>query len=205
MRPELGNLMMRILSMVAVESPPSFTVNNALLGRLCMILCAIYLRSPAGGLSGMLEQMLLFGESGNSSSSSSSSGVRVCLEVLKTITDEIDNADLSRPCKIELYDELAKERARVVSLVNTVLSHACETISTSNDNSIVSEFTLRGKLSLEVLKNWINLSPSIALGEFNEYGAHDLLAKLYQLISGSHGAVLAIHSANAIEALLEVC
>lgn len=200
MRPEMGNMMLRILSTI-VQSPNfSNGINNALLGRLCMVLCAVSIRSPIGGVSSVVEQILVFGEAGNTI------GVRVCLEILKTFTDEIDNADISRHCKIELYDELVKERPRVIDLIHMVLSHAYDNILVTSNENERCDYLLKGKLSLETLRNWIHLTPNISLGQFNEYGTntHDLLARLYQLISGNLGADLAVHSANALEALLEV-
>lgn len=204
MRSELLNMIMNIL--ITIIQSNSLNINNALLGRLCMILCAISIRSPIGGVSSIVEQILVFGEqdlnSLNNTQTNNTSGIRICLEILKTFTEEIDNGDIGRECKIELYSELVKERARVFNLIHLVLSHSCESVKTNS--SPLDVFQYRGKLSLEVLRNWIVLTPSISLGEFNEYGAHDLLAKLYSLLDGSLEMEFTIYSAKVIEALLEV-
>lgn len=191
---------MNVLSSIASSAAPT-NISNALLSRLCMILCAVSIRSPIGGAASLVEQILTFGESGEIN------GIRVCLEVLKSFTEEIDNGDLSRVNKIELCNELVQERVRVMNLLQLILSSSCEKIVELQREDVnqrdFENIKARGKLALETLKNWINLSPSIGLGQFNET-QHELLSHLFQLNSGAFGPDLAIYSAQVLEALIEV-
>mmetsp|Transcript_41701 Transcript_41701/g.53789 ORF Transcript_41701/g.53789 Transcript_41701/m.53789 type:complete len:948 (+) Transcript_41701:100-2943(+) len=238
LRPELGNLILQIITAIATSQTTQYNnISTLLLNRLCMVLCAITIRSPVGGVRHIIETILVLGNSAaepnsnlNSNLNSSLNSLKICLEILKTFKEEIDNGDVSRHCKIELYDELLKERNRVIKLIYSILSTYISTYSSiiqqltqlnqqscqqsqqnievsssflSNKTMLELELMIRGKLALETLKNWINISPHITLGDLYEYENGGLLMLCYQLLSGNYGTDVMITSSQVLQALLE--